>query len=100
MSGPQAAQEIQSKQQVALGKKHAAGGLVTSIVNGKANVSRLPAGEGWAAIGKGERIIPAGGGGGGGNVKVELQLKGDLGRFVDARVVEGTAEFHRNRGRR
>lgn len=101
MSGAQAAQTIQAKKQVSLDKKHAAGGLVTSIVNGKANVARLPVGEGWTSIGKGERIIPAGGGGGGGgNVKVELQLKGDLGRFVDARVVDGTAEFHRNRGRR
>ena len=75
----------------------AAGGIVSSIANGKANVSRLPPGEGWTSIGKGERIIPAGGRGGGGGVKVELELKGDLRRFVDARVVDGAANFERNK---
>jgi hypothetical protein len=75
----------------------AGGGLVTSIVNGRANVSRLPPGEGWTPIGRGERILPAGAGGGGGTTKVELEFKGDFRRFVNARVVEGSAEFQRNR---
>ena len=79
-------------------KPNADGGIVASVANGVANVSRLPPGEGWASVGKGEKITPAGGrGGGGGSVKVELQLKGDLKRFIDARVVEGTAEFEKNK---
>jgi hypothetical protein len=78
-------------------ERQQAGGLVTSITGGKANVSRLPPGEGWTPIGVGERIVPAGGRGGGSNVKVELALKGDLGRFISARVVEGTAQFERDK---
>jgi hypothetical protein len=81
-----------------LAEANQAGGIVASISGGKANLSRLPPGEGWAAIGMGEKIVPAGaGGGGGGNVKVELALKGDLGRFISARVVEGAAQFERDR---
>lgn len=76
----------------------AGGGIVTSIVNGKANTMSLPPGEGWTPIGRGESIIPAGGrGGGGGSTRIELELKGDLRRFVDARVVDGTANFERNK---
>jgi len=73
-----------------------AGGLVASIVDGKATLSRLPPGEGWTPIGVGERILPAGAGGGG-SVKVELALKGDFGRFIQARVIEGTAQFEKNK---
>ena len=85
--------------QAALGKMlspNADGGLVTSIANGIANVRSAP-GEGLASVGTGERITPAGGRGGGGNLKVELELKGDLRRFIDARVVEGAAEHDRNK---
>jgi len=78
---------------------HAGGGMVTSIANGVANVSKLPPGEGWTSIGAGEKILPAGGrgGGGGGGVKVELELKGDLRKFINARVVEGAAQFEKNK---
>jgi len=84
------------KTKVTTAEPKQAGGLVTSIVNGQANVARLPPGEGWTPIGVGERIIPAGGGRAG-NVKVELALRGDLSRFITARVVEGAAEFERNK---
>jgi len=77
----------------------ASGGVVASITNGRANLSKLPPGEGWTPIGMGEKILPAGAGGGrgGGNVKVELELKGDLRRFIEARVVEGSAKFEQNK---
>ena len=74
---------------------NADGGIVSSIANGIAHVRPAP-GEGLASVGTGERISPRGGGGGG-NVKVELELKGDLRRFIDARVVDGTAQFERNK---
>jgi tetratricopeptide (TPR) repeat protein len=54
---------------------NADGGLVTGVR------------EGIASVAKGEAIVPAGGAaGGGGPVKVELSLKGDLGRIIDARA--------------
>lgn len=80
---------------------NAVGGIVSGLAGNMANVDRFPPappGEGWAAVRPGETIVPAGGrGGGGSGVKVELQLKGDLRRFIDARVVEGSADFQRNR---
>ena len=79
---------------------NAGGGIVTTIQGGMAISKRIPAGEGMAAIGKGERIVPAGRGGGGGGKVIELRLKGDLGRFVEAKVVDGVANFERNRGKR
>jgi hypothetical protein len=81
---------------------HAMGGTVMGIRNGMAQINGFPsaaAGEGWASVGRGETIVPAGsrGGGGGGGVKVELELKGDLKRFIEARVVEGAAAHDRNK---
>jgi hypothetical protein len=79
---------------------NAVGGLVTSIRGGLAQVSPAP-GEGLASIGRGERIVPAGGGGGGGSsVRVELVLKDDLGRLIEAKAQEvivrhGAAEKYR-----
>jgi polyhydroxyalkanoate synthesis regulator phasin len=65
-------------------KANAAGGMVSSVAGGLAKISPAP-GEGLTSIGKGERIVPAGGGGGGGGqVRVELSLKGDLKQFVEA----------------
>ncbi len=76
----------------------AMGGTVTSIMNGLATVTRPARGEGFTSIGVGETIVPAGGGGGGGGTtKVELVLKGDLSRFIDARVTEGAARHDRNK---
>jgi hypothetical protein len=78
---------------------NAMGGTVTGIMGNMAKVSRFPKaapGEGWASVGRGEKIIPAGGGGGGGT-KVQLELKGDLKRLIDARVVEGAAAHDRNK---
>lgn len=53
-------------------------------------------GEVMASVKPGENIVPAGKGGGGGTV-VELRLKGDLARWVDARVVDGVAKFETNK---
>jgi DNA-binding ferritin-like protein (Dps family) len=82
-------------------RPHAAGGLVTGISGDAATVGRFPPappGEGWASVGPGERITPAGGrGGAGGPVKVELIMKQDLRRFIQARVVDGHADFERNK---
>lgn len=77
---------------------NAEGGVVSGIANGMARISRFPAapaGEGWASVGRGEKILPAGGGGG--STKVELELKGDFKRFINARIVEGTAAHDRNK---
>lgn len=79
---------------------HAMGGTVTGILNGMATVQRPAPGEGWASIGAGETILPAGASGGGGATRVLLELKGDLKRFVDARVVEGAAAHDRNKRHR
>lgn len=68
-------------------KDHAVGGLVTGVNGGLATV-QAAAGEGLASVGKGERIVPAGGGGGGGSMKVELSLKGDLAALIEAKAQE------------
>jgi hypothetical protein len=62
---------------------NAAGGFVTGINNGMAQISPAP-GEGFASIGKGETIGRAGGGGGA--QVIELRLVGDLGRIIDVRA--------------
>ncbi len=79
---------------------NAEGGMVSSVSGRMADITRFPPappGEGWASVAPGEKILPAGGGGGGKGVKVELELKGDLRRFIQARVVEGAADFERNK---
>lgn len=73
---------------------NAAGGLVTGITDGLALVRSAP-GEGLASVGPGETITGPGGGGGG-SVKVELSLKGDLGRIIDARADD---RYSVNKGR-
>jgi len=65
--------------------RKASGGFVTGIHGGLAQVSPAP-GEGLTSIGKGEAIVPAGGRGGGGGQVIELRLKGDLARIIDARA--------------
>ena len=36
-------------------------------------------------------------GGGGGTTRIELEMKGDLGKFINARVVDGVGNFERNK---
>lgn len=73
---------------------NAAGGLITGITDGMAMVRAAP-GEGLASVGPGETLNGPGGGGGG-SVKVELSLKGDLGRIIDARADD---RYSANKGR-
>jgi hypothetical protein len=61
----------------------AAGGLVTGLAGGFAQVQPPAPGEGWTSIGPGERIIPAdapmtSGGGGGGSKKLDMNVKVDV----------------------
>jgi hypothetical protein len=77
---------------------HQAGGMVTGVAGGMALVHPAP-GEGLASVGKGEKITPAGGGGGGGQV-IELRLKGDLARIIDARSYNAIANHERMKTRR
>jgi hypothetical protein len=64
----------------------ALGGLVTGIGPNGIAITRPAPGEGLTSIGVGERIVPAGGAGGG--VTVTLELKGDLGRLIEAKAQE------------
>jgi hypothetical protein len=90
---------------------HAEGGVVEGInTQGLATVRAAP-GEGLASIGKGERIVPAGGGGGGGGVNVEAgavvvhysgkasgsELEGMVTQ-VRAALVQVAEEINRKRG--
>jgi hypothetical protein len=74
---------------------HAAGGLVTGISGGMAQISPA-AGEGLASIGRGERILPAGGGGG---ASISLTVNGiggqDLANFLKEKVNQGIHEYKR-----
>jgi hypothetical protein len=74
---------------------HAAGGLVTGINGGMAQISPAP-GEGLASIGRGERILPAGAGGG---ASVALSVNGiggaDLGNFLRVEVGKLITEYKR-----
>jgi hypothetical protein len=77
----------------------AAGGLVTGINGGMAVVRPAP-GEGLTSIGAGETILPANargglGAGAGGSVKVELSLKGDLARIIEAKASDVVYESKR-----
>jgi hypothetical protein len=63
-------------------KANAAGGVVTDIgADGVATIRPAP-GEGLTSIGKGERIVPAGGGA----QTIVLELRGDLGRLIEAKA--------------
>jgi hypothetical protein len=85
--------EALSKPQVAQG--NAVGGLVTGVARGMAIVAAQ--GEGLASVGKGERIVPAGGGGAGSGVNVVVNGIGgpDLARLIEGKVVEGIREYRR-----
>lgn len=79
-------------------KPNAAGGLVTDVDGGLANV-RAAAGEGLASIGPGERILPAGGRGAGGGVNIPVTVNGvggqDLARMIQAAIIDTVAEYKR-----
>ena len=76
---------------------HAAGGIVTDVGGGLANVSPAP-GEGLASIGRGERIVPAGGGGaGGGGIHIHVNGIGgqDLANYLSTKIAQGVHEYKR-----
>jgi hypothetical protein len=75
-------------------KANAAGGVVSGIAGGMAVVQRPAPGEGFASIGKGEGITPAGGGGGG-VVRVKLELSQDLKRVIRAESADTIYEGKR-----
>jgi len=76
-------------------KANASGGLVTGISGGLAQISPA-SGEGLASIGRGERIVPAGGGGGGSiNVNVNGIGGADLANLIRGKVAEGIYEYKR-----
>jgi hypothetical protein len=72
---------------------NAAGGIVTGVSGGFANVNPAP-GEGLASIGRGERIVPAGGSG-----EVHLHVNGlggaDLANFLKGQIAQGIHEYKR-----
>jgi hypothetical protein len=74
---------------------NAAGGLVTGVTGGFASVNPAP-GEGLASIGRGERIVPAGGGGGG---DIHLHVDGlggaDLANYLKGEIARGVHEYKR-----
>jgi len=76
---------------------HAAGGMVTSVAGGMAQVRPAP-GEGIASIGRGERIVPAGGGGG--KMVVELRMNEDLKRLIRAEAANAIYEHEGAKSRR
>jgi hypothetical protein len=76
-----------------LGAK-ARGGMVTGIARGLAVVAAQ--GEGLASVGRGERIMPAGGGSAAGiNVMVNGIGGPDLVRLIEGKVIEGVREYRR-----
>lgn len=83
-----------AKQERAAG--NAAGGLVTGVAGGMAQISAA-AGEGLASVGRGERILPAGAGGGGASVSLTVNGIGgqDLANFLKEKVNQGIHEYKR-----
>jgi hypothetical protein len=75
---------------------NAAGGVVTGVSGGLANVNPAP-GEGLASIGRGERIVPAGAGRGGGDVHLHVDGLGgaDLANFLKGEIARGIHEYKR-----
>lgn len=74
---------------------NAAGGLVTGVAGGMAQISPA-AGEGLASVGRGERILPAGAGGGS---SIAITVNGiggqDLANFLKEKVNQGIHEYKR-----
>jgi hypothetical protein len=74
-----------------------AGGMVTGIRGGLAQVT-ASAGEGLASVGRGERIVPAGGAPAGGT-SIVIPVNGiggeDLAKVIRAKVIDGITEYKR-----
>lgn len=87
---------LTGEQQLERLSANASGGMVTGVSNGLAQVTAA-AGEGLASVGRGERIVPAGGGGGKEALEVNVQgiMTQDLARFIKERVVETIYEYKR-----
>lgn len=79
--------------QIAALQGNSQGGTVTGIANGVAVVAAH--GEGLASVGRGERIVPAGGGGE--NISIAVNGVGgqDLANVIKGKVVEGIREWKR-----
>jgi hypothetical protein len=101
------ADTFQKQQELAKGSKqdtllfgpggNAAGGIVTGINGGIANVNPAP-GEGLTSIGRGERILPAGAGGGAaGDIHLHVDGLGgaDLANFLKGEIARGVHEYKR-----
>lgn len=75
---------------------HAGGGVVTGINGGLANINPAP-GEGLTSIGRGERILPAGGGGGSGDIHLHVDGLGgaDLANYLKGKIAQGVHEYKR-----
>ena len=90
-------QAAANKQDTLVGKAHAAGGIVTGISGGLANINPAP-GEGLTSIGRGERILPAGAGGGGaGDIHLHVDGIGgaDLANYLKGEIARGVHEYKR-----
>jgi hypothetical protein len=74
---------------------HALGGVVTGVQNGLAQVVSPAPGEGLTSIGKGERIVPAGGGGGSGTLNINIS--GMVDRELEARIRAVVIEHERRK---
>jgi len=74
---------------------NALGGDVVGIAAGRAVVASP--GEGLASVGKGEKIVPAGGRGGSGGMTVNVNGIGgaDLANFLKQKIAEGIYEYKR-----
>jgi hypothetical protein len=74
-----------------------AGGMVTGVRGGLAQVTAA-AGEGLASVGRGEKIIPAGGAPAGGT-SIVIPVNGiggeELARVIRSKVIDGIAEYKR-----
>jgi hypothetical protein len=72
---------------------NASGGRVVGIAGGRAVIASP--GEGLASVGRGEKIVPAGGGGGGVVVNVNGIGGADLANYLRAKIAEGIYEYKR-----
>jgi hypothetical protein len=74
-------------------KGNASGGTVVGVANGRAVIAAR--GEGLASVGKGEKIVPAGGGNGNITVNVNGIGGADLANHLKKKIAEGIYEYKR-----